>query len=262
MLFGLCLFFISQPSIAVIVEQEIESHYTGANYDLWIYSSDSIEDGDTFDVLVFLDANLKFGKYIKEFVLAPENKAKKIMAIGIGHTGNYRKARRRDFIFPYDGEQADKSFGHADLFYKFLMEEVMDLLHGTKKTDVEMGEITLLGHSLSGLFASIVLLQSNNPFDHIFAYSPSLWVKKNGIINLILTDSLDSISPPCTTHYYVTYGSMERLNKISSSVKLFTTELAARKSKTIGITQIRMPKHFHNSYVQKRINIDLSSLLL
>src|SRR5687768_3162960 len=77
------------------------SKYVKDSFDVYISLPDGYENGSgIYNVLYYMDANLKSGKAMREAILDYRQKGSSInaIAIGVGHFRNYRELRRRDLI--------------------------------------------------------------------------------------------------------------------------------------------------------------------
>jgi predicted alpha/beta superfamily hydrolase len=160
----------------------------------------------SYQVVYYLDANLKSGKYLRSLIQQTSltEKLANCVFIGIGHLGNYHILRRRDFILSKN--PLTRHFGHINLFYLFLKDELIPTMQKRFLTQKN----SIIGHSLSGFLVFYSLFQADELFDNYFALSPSLWVDNYSILEF---DCLkNGFSKP--QKLYFTAGSKEKWNKI------------------------------------------------
>jgi len=130
--------------------------------------------------------------------------------------------RRRDFVPTRGSSMFDSTvsyWGEADKFYRFLTSELVP------NFSAENRERVLIGHSFGGLFTLYASLQSEPPFNHFVAISPSLWVNYSAF----------------HTHYQqvevlkfhdntsILYGKNEVINKVKSSCEALKTVLRSEE---------------------------------
>jgi predicted alpha/beta superfamily hydrolase len=87
------------------------------------------------------------------------------------------RGRRVDFTPPREEGSPD---AQADRFYRFLAFEAIPAVDDAYRTD---GTGVLVGHSLGGLFTLYAFVQRPSPFSGFFAFSPSVWVGNEQILD-------------------------------------------------------------------------------
>lgn len=115
----------------------------------------------------------------------------------------------------------DKEFpdaGGADLFRRFLTEEVRPAIEGRYRTEPFRA---LIGWSFGGLFAVHAMLSDPVSFDAYIAVSPSLWWDKEAEIEK--ARKLFASGAPLGKFLYISHG--RENNGIPASVETFTTVL-------------------------------------
>ena len=94
----------------------------------------------------------------------------------LGNLGSIEELREVDLTYPiHKTSDGDELGGGGLLFYDFLQQELIPLIE--QNYSVEIGNNTLMGHSLSGYFSLFQMLEfRDNPlFKNVIALSPSLW---------------------------------------------------------------------------------------
>ena len=110
--------------------------------------------------------------------------------------------------------------GGSDQFLNFLEEQIIPTVE--QKISVSKDERGFIGHSLGGLFGSIILKNKPHLFKNYMLISPSLWWNKNEIIDDKAMLNFLSINK---LNIYISYGSYESKlikNPIAIFEKLIT----------------------------------------
>jgi predicted alpha/beta superfamily hydrolase len=191
----------------------------GDKFEIYILTPAGFHPDSTYRLVFFLDANLRSGRLLRRMLTTDEfnQSLQRIIFVGVGHTGNYRPRRRRDFLLQEKKNEGrvDRIYarGQADRFYSYLREELYLSINSRYKIDPE--KVSLLGHSYGGLFVVYCLFQQEPLFSNYFALSPSLWVRHHSIYKYNKIDSgfLNK------KHLYFTAGTREQLNKILPGTK-------------------------------------------
>jgi len=156
--------------------------------------------------------------------------------IGIGHMRFSNTLRKRDFAPPSDSSffgVNDGFHGHADLFLAFIEDSVLT------KYDAQSDKRILIGHSIGGLFGVYVSTLKSQPFDKIYALSPSLWVNHRSFAkHYEVTDSLYIHTP-----LHIAYGSLEQLNLVGPSIKNWQARLKEKDKSIVTIKSIKGKTH-------------------
>ena len=154
------------------------------------FTSGSETEAQSFPVIYVLDAKLHFASvYAQVQILSATRLMPPAYVVGIGYAGDYsffaKDATRRhaDFTPNEGGEQeadlkamnlaAGITHGGADAFLRVLMKEVRPALEA--QLPIDGANSALLGHSLSGLFASWVLFHYPDAFRRYVIASASWW---------------------------------------------------------------------------------------
>lgn len=174
----LTLFSINYVNAQFITTiKTINSAIVNDSFELYISKSSK---ADTIKkVIYYLDANLKSGQALRNTLSKNQfnTNLANIIFIGIGHIGDYKQLRRRDFI-PTDSTNSElksQYFGKADSFYHFLSAELIPKIN----SDYALNKTNngIIGHSLGGLFVIYSLTKKDSLFNNYHAISPSLWVE-------------------------------------------------------------------------------------
>jgi predicted alpha/beta superfamily hydrolase len=160
----------------------------GTQYELYIALIDGDEpDGDVeYPVLYLPDASIAFAAVVQMYrLMYREDELPSMILVGIdrpvGSQDEQRAKRALDLTptrstqfeqFATERYEREVLTGGADAFLAVLTEEVIPWVEARYPTSGERG---LAGYSLSGLFATHVLLSSPTSFTHYLIGSPSVW---------------------------------------------------------------------------------------
>ncbi|MCE7995132.1 MAG: alpha/beta hydrolase [Roseivirga sp.] len=229
----------------------IHSEFVNDDFELYIdlpprYSADS-----SYAVAFYMDANLKLGSQLRAQIRLKENTQNlgKVIFVGIGHTGNYRHQRRRDFIPPNveNGRVVQSkavNFGHADAFYSFLTKELIPHINRQYPNN---GSYSYIGHSFSGLFAFYAMLQPELVFKNHIAMSPSLWVNYNNFFEM--EEAFGNDKTNMETYLYHACGTAEWANKVRSTSRKMKAVLNERAYKGLNYEYVEHAGKGHNGVV-------------
>lgn len=170
-------------SIANLKLIEVESINTGQKYTIGIglptsYHSDT---NKTYPVIYQLDAEIALHTSIETSRgLAVSGDLEEVIIVGIF---NYALHSELLDLTPSKATHPDTKFvgnitenlptGESDLFYKFLVDELMPKINASYRAD-KISNV-LFGHSLGGLFCLSTLQKEKSPFSHYLISSPALW---------------------------------------------------------------------------------------
>ncbi|MCB0733027.1 MAG: alpha/beta hydrolase [Bacteroidetes bacterium] len=177
-------------------------------------------------LVIYADAGLILGERVRTFREQDTIfQSDTFTFVGIKHLNNGRSYRRRDFILPqFDTQSARKPmYGYADSFLSFLTTDVVSYLNSRFKPSSK----TLIGHSLSGLFATYAYLTKPELFDHYIIISPSYWVNQYAALELPLPKPDTSLHPKV----YFGWGSFEQVNQIQSGLIRMRTKMETAGSR-------------------------------
>lgn len=242
--------------VLVTKKQVIYSEHVQDSFELYITLPKKYSTTSSHPVVYYLDANLKSGKALRKVINQKELAGDTVetIFIGIGHIGNYRVLRRRDFVTPHiqqgDSLYSDETnYGHAQNFYSFLSYELIPLIernYGISK------KRTLIGHSFGGLFAFYSLFQKEQLFQNYVALSPSLWVNDGNIYHFEKKYRKDSAAIDATL--FMRAGSRETINKILGACNSMNDFLNKKPYSNLQIDYKILEGETHNSYVEKSLS--------
>lgn len=249
----------SSPQFTEVLEtkrQVIHSEYVQDSFELYITLPKNYSATSPHPVVYYLDANLKSGKALRKVINQKELAGDTVQTIfiGIGHIGNYRVLRRRDFVTPHI-QQGDSlysnetNYGHAQNFYSFLNYELIPLIERNYSVSQTR---TLIGHSFGGLFAFYCLFQRERLFQNYVALSPSLWVNDGNIYHFEKKYRKDSAALNATI--FMRAGSRETINKILGACNSMSDFLNKHPYSNLQIDYKVLKGETHNSHVEKSLS--------
>lgn len=229
----------------------IYSKAIGDSLELYIHMPPNYSKNGDYSVVFYLDANLKIGNELRRQIRLKENqeKLKNVIFVGIGHIGDYRELRRRDFIPPIIKNKdtifdEDPNFGKADKFYAFLRQELIPYISRKYPNN---NKYTLIGHSFGGLFAFYCLMKPNAIFQNYIALSPSLWVNDNNFFEIQKNLQHLDISPKGVLYH--SCGSLEWINKVLYSSRRMKDTLLKRNYIHLKYHYLEYEGEGHNGVV-------------
>jgi hypothetical protein len=221
------------------------------SFELYIHTPSNYSEKGNYSVIFYLDANLKMGKELRRQIKLQENqeKLKNTIFIGIGHIGDYRELRRRDFIPPLVQNKdtifdEDVNFGRADKFYQFLSQELIPYISQKYPNN---RKYTLIGHSFGGLFVFYCLMKPNAIFQNYIALSPSLWVNDDNFFEIERNYQQLNLKPEGTLFH--SCGSWEWINKVLYSSRRMKDTLLKRNYQKLKYHYIEYKGEGHNGTV-------------
>lgn len=229
----------------------IHSTYVNDDFEIYIDLPPGYSPDSSYAVAFYMDANLRLGGQLRHQIRLKENaqNLSKVVFVGIGHTGNYRFQRRRDFIPPNmeNGKVVQSkavNFGHADDFYKFL---TLELIPHISEQYPNNGNYSYIGHSFSGLFAFYSMTQPQQVFRNYIALSPSLWVNYDNFFEI--ESAFSHSTPTLSTYLYHACGTREWANKVLSSSRRMKDTLDNRAYTGLSYEYVEHPGEGHNGVV-------------
>lgn len=210
----------------------IHSENTKDDYVIQVKTSKDFNEAIPYTVVYVADGLIGTGKYILGVdsswaATIPSH----CVVVTIGHTGDWEKKRRRDFIPSDAGGYKDENFGHADRFYSFLKEELIPSIN--KKFPNQKNKV-FIGHSFSGLFCLYAALKDEHLFDQYFAISPSVWANDRHLLKIEKT--FINTHPDFNTTIHIYVGSLEQFNKVLTSTKDFLKPLEQKQYKSLDVS--------------------------
>ena len=188
----------------------------------YIYLPDDYETaGKRYPVLymfdghnVFFDEDATYGKSwgMGEYM---KNSGKQliIVAVECNHKDNKRLEEYSpvDFEFPEIGVVP----GHGKTYMHWMIQTLKPYIDSHYPTLPERDHTSLAGSSMGGLMALYGVCEFNNVFKKAACISPSFWMSKDKVLNIVTSADLASDSA-----IYIDYGSLELPNHTSSSEAL------------------------------------------
>ena len=227
----------------------IHSEYVKDSFEVYINLPNDFNQDEKYDVFYYLDANLKSGKKLRQFIQDSvlNKKSCKTIYVGIGHIGNYRVRRRRDFVVPKiennDTVNISENFGQIDKFYMFLKAELIPTISNRYNTNKD--DNTIFGHSFGGLFTIYCLFKNDTLFKNFYSLSPSLWINDYSIydFNHLPNSSFDN------RNLFLSAGSKETVNKIKSGANDFEAFIKKKQYPYLKFRYMLYQGETHNSQV-------------
>lgn len=231
----------------------IYSEQVKDSFEIYVNLPNDYKQDDKYDVFYYLDANLKSGRKLRKFIQDSvlNKKSCKTIYVGVGHIGNYRVLRRRDYIVPKvennDIVNISDNFGQAEYFYKFLKTELIPTINSRYNTKNLNNSI--LGHSFGGLFTIYCLFKNDTLFKNFYSLSPSLWANYYSIYNFNHLPNTSSQNK----NLFLSVGSMETINKIKPGADEFEKFLNKKKYPYLRFRYIIYQGESHISQVSHSI---------
>lgn len=219
------------------------------SFEIYIDLPRNFKQGGTYDVFYYLDANLKSGKKLRRFIqdsVTLKDSCNTVYA-GIGHIGNYRVLRRRDFTVPKIENKntlgGSENFGQCENFYSFLKTELMPTIKN--RYNIEIAHNSIFGHSFGGLFSIYCLFKNDTLFNYYYSLSPSLWINNRSIYNFNHLSGTSTFR----RHLFLSVGSKETLNRIKSGTDDFDKFLKNKQYPFLAFEYKIYDGETHNSQV-------------
>jgi predicted alpha/beta superfamily hydrolase len=235
------------------------------SFELYVDFPTNYSPDSSNSIVFYMDANLKIGKELRRQIKLDENKARleNVIFVGVGHIGDFRKLRRRDFIPPKieNGNivaETDTAFGQGDHFFKFLTSELIPYINRTLPNN---GFYSFIGHSFSGLFSFYCILQPENPFKNLVALSPSLWVNYNNFFELEIKFKERQKEPLNSTIYHAC-GSREWASKVRRTSRQMRDTLMSRNYPGLNYIYQEHAGKTHNGVVPISLEYILKEISL
>ncbi|PQM29499.1 hypothetical protein CVO77_00810 [Sphingopyxis lindanitolerans] len=170
------------------IQFDLPSAITERVYRIYVAVPDAPAPPAGYPVVIVNDGNGLFGTAAMQMTLGRFDGLHPAIIVGVGYpvtdllqtfalrTLDLTPPTPTDKIPPYlttGPDYQDATFGGAELFYRFLVEELRPTIAAAYPTD--FGDQTLFGDSLGGLFTLHVLFNHPNAFRTYVAASPSIW---------------------------------------------------------------------------------------
>lgn len=202
--------------------------------------------------LLYLDATLPSSAPVPAVVqdLLPG----KVLLVGMGYERRLFAQRNRDYVpARSDLQQVPGPARRAGAFFRFLEEDIVPWVSANHPL---IGEWGLVGHSLGGLFGVYALTRPDNPFRHICAISPSVWLVKSALLHHLK----DSPTPPPGQQIYLAAGGWERFNLVLPSMQACSKALQQRNWPNLQVHQQVFPWKNHFTVVKPALQAGLRQL--
>lgn len=269
-LFILTIFVLTSFSHTSTTFQTITKDYsskqTGDKYKIVVtlpkdYNSSPSKN---FPVVYYADATLISGQKTKKIAqqLMESKKIKSCILVGIGHYGDYRMKRRRDYIQAHkkskgDWYSDDKNYGQSQKFYSFLSKELLPYIEENYRA--LPSNRTFSGHSLSGLFCAYSMIQSDKIFKNYIALSPSIWTNYQ---NLFSFERLYyAKSKQLKGNLFITAGGLEVANLVLYNVNQYTIHIKNRNYTNLNMKKKIYTGKTHMSALDQGIKDGLLMML-
>lgn len=172
------------------VRIDLASKISGRTYRVYVAKPFTPAPAGGFPVITVLDGDSTFATAASQVILRTLSGQSGAIVVGVAYPDLLRTMtlRQRDLTpsppTPGSGDpSASKdpaSYGGADLFERFLTEELRPLIADHYRTDPK--NQTLVGYSLGGLFALHVLFRHPDAYRTFVAGSPSIWWRDREVL--------------------------------------------------------------------------------
>lgn len=243
--FGYLLFmlFVSPSTFSQLITNDtIYSSSVKDKFVITIRKPAGFSNSKKYHHVYMTDGSIGIGDYVlgrnKSWAATiPSN----CVIIAISHTGDWHDQRPRDFIPSDINRNVEENFGKADLFYKFMKNELIPLV---EKKMTNKKSRAFIGHSFGGLFCLYTLFKEDKLFDRHFAISPSIWANYYELDKIEEKFSKTNKSLKADVTLYV--GGLEFLNKVLYSTRSFYNTVTKRRyaGLTINKDGIGNANHF------------------
>lgn len=245
----------SYPEVLETKKQIIYSNNVRDSFELYITLPKNYSASSIYPIVYYLDANLKSGKALRKVINEKEmaGDTANTIYIGIGHTGDYRVLRRRDFITPHLGTgdslySDEMNYGHPENFYAFLQKELIPLIEKNYSVSKQR---TIIGHSFGGLFAFYCLFHQQQLFQNYVALSPSLWVNYGNIYEF--EKKYRKAANTLNAHLYMRAGSNETINKVLPACNKMNSFFLSHPYIGLKLNYKVLEGENHNSHVENSL---------
>jgi uncharacterized protein len=175
------------------VQFDLASNIAGRTYRVFVYQPLVPPPPEGYPVITVTDGNMNF---LLAMVMAGmfAFQAKPAVIVGVGYPTSapfdLMRLRVRDMtpdlplasqpLSPGLPEPTPENYGGAELFRRFLVEELRPLIAG--RWPVDPDDQTLYGYSLGGLFTLVALFADPTAFKTFVAASPSIWWNDRAVL--------------------------------------------------------------------------------
>ena len=253
----LLLLFLWLPAWGQVTQVDtVYSQQTKDKYVITIRKPANFSTSKKYHHVYMTDGNIGIGDYVlgrsaSWAAVIPDN----CIIIAIGHIGDYNSKRPRDFIPTDISGNVQKNFGHADLFYLFLKDQ---LIPSIEKKLPNKKSRAFIGHSFGGLFCLYMLFKDDKLFDRHFAISPSCWANYNEIDKIEEAYFKKNKQLKAKVTIYV--GGLEFLNKVLYSTRSFYNTVTERNYSGLKISKEELADANHFSIRKPAVDRALAQL--
>ncbi len=172
-------------------EYQLHSQFTKKDYRIQVMPVGQAKELG-YSVLYVLDGDALFpaaaGMAQNMMARAQETNAVPFLIVGIGYPNTQLlnpAERAQDYTPPSEsyadtGDNANRQFGGAERFYRFIQEELAPDLH--RRFNINHAQQNIFGHSYGGLFGLYSLLNHPESFRNYLIASPSVWWNQQRIL--------------------------------------------------------------------------------
>ncbi len=164
---------------------------------------------------VFFDSHATYGKSWGMGEYLDENKKQLIIvAVECNHEGNSRLSEYSPVDI--DFSETEKVKGRGKEYMDWLVGVLKPYIDANYPTLPDREHTSIAGSSMGGLMSLYAVCAYNHIFNKAACISPSFWVNKDKVLEIVETSDLAS-----DTSIYIDYGSLELPNHPTSSEALF-----------------------------------------
>jgi len=145
------------------------------------------------------------------------------------------------------------AYGGAPGFQRWLLDEALPFVQENYRID--LAQLTLIGHSLAGLFALYTLFTRPQPFTRWLLASPSSWWDNRVIFDLETRNR--AAGPPPTGRVFLSVGSEEGLLgeiPMLANTQSLHARLAERRSEDFDTTLAILDGELHHSTIPAAVS--------
>jgi predicted alpha/beta superfamily hydrolase len=175
----------------------------------------------------------------------------KTIVVGIANVD-----RKHDFTFPTHIQKDKNDFptaGGSAKFIEFVEKELQPFIQKKYRTN---NSKTLIGQSLGGLFATEVLLNKAQLFNHYIIISPSLWWDNESLLSK--APQLFKRQPDTNVKVYISVGTENK--NMQDEAKKLASILRQSGKRNLIIKFDRLPKESHITILHNSVYKALSSM--
>ncbi len=240
----------AQKAITLGTSYEIQSTQLGEKRTVNIYLPDDYSDSTNkkYDVIYLLDGGvdedyIHFCGLVQFFSFPWVNAIPQSIVVGIANTD-----RQRDMSFPTTAKMDKKKWpttGGSAKFMDFLEKDLMPYMEKNYRTNSNK---TIVGESLSGLFACEVLMKKPAMFNNYLIISPSLWWDNGSLLNY--NPVLSATVPAKRTKVYIAVGKeglglSEEPHVMEVDANVMADKIEALNNKNIKLQFDYFPEYNH-----------------